>query len=147
MNNKRLYRSCKNRIIGGVAGGLAEYLDVDVNLVRLITLLIILSGAGLVAYIVAWILIPIDPECEEKRDGVDEIKESVEQMANEFKKAFKETKTKKRGESTNWFGWILIVLGAFFLLESIVGFNIWTHFWPVVIILLGFALIARGFEK
>lgn len=57
--NKKLYRSKKNRIIGGVCGGIAEYLDTDPTIVRLIWIFgSLLWGAGIIAYILAWIIIP-----------------------------------------------------------------------------------------
>ncbi len=56
---KRLYRSKKNRIIGGVCGGIAEYVNTDPTLIRLLWVLAtLLWGAGLFAYIIAWIIIP-----------------------------------------------------------------------------------------
>ncbi len=60
----KLYRSKKNRIIAGVCGGIGEYFKVDPTLIRLLWLLfsIVSAGAGgLVAYIVAWIIIPEEP--------------------------------------------------------------------------------------
>jgi len=59
---KKLYRSEKDHMIAGVCGGIAEYFDVDSTLVRLLTgLSVILGGAGVVAYIIAWIIIPKNP--------------------------------------------------------------------------------------
>lgn len=56
---KKLYRSSTNKVIAGVCGGLGEYLNVDPVIVRLIWILtIFFGGAGLVAYILAWIIIP-----------------------------------------------------------------------------------------
>jgi phage shock protein PspC (stress-responsive transcriptional regulator) len=56
---KRLYRSEKNRIIGGVCGGIGEYLDADPTLVRLIWVLgSLVWGMGIILYILAWIIIP-----------------------------------------------------------------------------------------
>ena len=58
----KLYRSKKNKIIAGVCGGIGEYFKIDPTLVRLLWLLVSLSGgAGLVAYIIAWIIIPEEP--------------------------------------------------------------------------------------
>jgi len=60
---KKLYRSRNNRLIAGVCGGLAEYFDIDLIIVRLITLILVLSfGAGLIAYIIAWIVVPEEPD-------------------------------------------------------------------------------------
>lgn len=59
---KRLYRSKTNKIIAGVCGGIAEYLNIDPTIVRLLWLLLSLSGgAGVVAYIIAWAIIPEEP--------------------------------------------------------------------------------------
>jgi phage shock protein C len=59
---KRLYRSGKDRMLGGVCGGLAEYLNVDPTLVRLAWVLFTLAfGSGLLAYIIAWLIIPRNP--------------------------------------------------------------------------------------
>lgn len=58
-NTKQLRRSRRNRSIAGVCAGLADYLEVDVTLVRIITLCLMLFGAmSLWVYIIAWMLIP-----------------------------------------------------------------------------------------
>ena len=60
---KRLFRSKKNRMIAGVCGGIGEYFDVDPTLIRLLWALITLFtiGTGIIAYIIAWIIIPEKP--------------------------------------------------------------------------------------
>ena len=59
---KRVYRSKKNKILAGVCGGIAEYFDVDPVLVRLLLVLLVLMGfAGIILYLVAWLLIPENP--------------------------------------------------------------------------------------
>ena len=57
---KRLYRSKKNRVIAGVCGGIGEYLNVDPTIIRLlwVFLTLISFGAGLIAYALAWIVMP-----------------------------------------------------------------------------------------
>ncbi|MEM7825225.1 MAG: PspC domain-containing protein [Candidatus Aenigmatarchaeota archaeon] len=56
---KKLYRSRKNRIIAGVCGGLGEYFEIDPVLVRLLWILFTAAfGSGILAYIIAWIIIP-----------------------------------------------------------------------------------------
>ncbi|MGI6621297.1 MAG: PspC domain-containing protein [Bacillota bacterium] len=60
---KKLYRSRRLRVIGGVAGGLSEYFDLDVTLVRLaIALLTVITPNIILAYILAWIIIPEAPK-------------------------------------------------------------------------------------
>lgn len=62
MTEQKLFRSQNERIIGGVCGGLAPYLKVDVTLIRLaFVLLFILGGHGLLLYLVLWIIMPVDP--------------------------------------------------------------------------------------
>lgn len=59
---KRLYRSRSDRMIAGVAGGLAQYLNVDPTLVRLgFVVLSLAGGPGLLLYIVMWIVVPEEP--------------------------------------------------------------------------------------
>jgi phage shock protein C len=57
---RRLVRSRDDRWLAGVCGGVAEYAGVDANLVRLVVVLGTIFGFGslLVAYIVAWLLMP-----------------------------------------------------------------------------------------
>ena len=60
---KRLYRSGKEKIIGGVCGGLGDYFAVDPTLIRLLWVIFILAfGTGLLAYLIAWIIIPKNPK-------------------------------------------------------------------------------------
>ncbi len=64
MEVKRLYRSRKERMLAGVCGGLAEYLNTDPTLIRvLFALLALFTGGfgGLLAYIVLVIIIPEEP--------------------------------------------------------------------------------------
>ena len=58
--NKKLYRSSTDKKIAGVCGGIAEYMNVDSTIVRLIAVLLVFGcGSGLLAYIVAALIIPI----------------------------------------------------------------------------------------
>lgn len=61
---KRLLRSATDRKISGVCGGLAEYLDVDSTVVRLVwVLVVVFTGIfpGVIAYLLAWIIMPEAP--------------------------------------------------------------------------------------
>ncbi len=60
---RRLYRSATDRKLGGVCGGIGEYFEVDPTIIRVLFFLaMITGGVGLVAYLVAWIVIPLGPE-------------------------------------------------------------------------------------
>ena len=58
MQNKTLYRSKTNKILMGVCGGLGEYTGIDANIWRIIA---VVSGVGIIAYIIAGLIIPEDP--------------------------------------------------------------------------------------
>ncbi|HHV71662.1 MAG TPA: PspC domain-containing protein [Clostridia bacterium] len=61
--NKKLYRSERNRKIGGVCGGLAEYLGIDATIIRLIwAICIFVYGGGLLIYLICWLIIPKESE-------------------------------------------------------------------------------------
>lgn len=60
---KKLYRSGRNKVVAGICGGLAEYLGVDPTVIRLIWLLsFVIGGAGFVAYLFAWLIMPKNPK-------------------------------------------------------------------------------------
>ena len=72
MNEKRLYKSATDKKLDGVCAGLAEYFEIDPTIVRLVwALAVIFAGVGLIAYIVAAIVMPRKPEepqAEEKHE-------------------------------------------------------------------------------
>jgi phage shock protein PspC (stress-responsive transcriptional regulator) len=60
--SKRLYRSKTDRKIAGVCGGLAQYFDIDPTIIRVIAVVsIFFTGAGIIAYIVLALVVPIEP--------------------------------------------------------------------------------------
>ena len=62
MNEKKLYKSATDKKIAGVCGGIAEYFDVDATLIRLAWVLFsLLGGSGLLAYIIAALIMPEQP--------------------------------------------------------------------------------------
>jgi phage shock protein C len=59
---KRLYRSRKNQVIGGVAAGVAEYFDIDPTIVRIAWALLGMAwGTGVLVYLIGWLVIPLNP--------------------------------------------------------------------------------------
>lgn len=62
MNGKKLYRNTENKMLAGVCSGIADYFDIDPTLVRLGWVLFsLLGGSGLLAYIIAAIIMPDRP--------------------------------------------------------------------------------------
>jgi phage shock protein C len=59
---KRLYRSRSQRMIAGVSGGLGDYLNIDATVIRLIFVIAALwGGAGIIVYLVMWLMVPEEP--------------------------------------------------------------------------------------
>ncbi len=139
---KKLYRSRKDRIIGGVCGGIANYFDIDPTLVRLAFLLILLArGAGLLAYVIAWIIIPEKPESFYDENGkevdVVDIKEDKDEDNNDgYEKVI--------SDKQRLFGIILVILGGLFLVEIWIPHFYWQRFWPFIIIALGIGILIKG---
>jgi len=60
---KKLYLSNIDRKVGGVCGGLGEYLDVDPTVLRVIFLIsCFLGGLGLIVYLIMWLVVPRNPK-------------------------------------------------------------------------------------
>lgn len=75
---KKLYRSRKNKVIGGVASGLAEYFDIDAAIMRLIfAFLAVVFPTFIIAYILAWIIVPEQPSSHVQAKGTPNIEASA----------------------------------------------------------------------
>jgi phage shock protein C len=91
MKNKKLYRNNEDSVIAGVCGGLADYFEIDVTLVRVIfVLLLIGGGSGFLIYLVLWLITPIKGEKE--TDFKEEAGELLEKTAKKTKTMTKEIK-------------------------------------------------------
>lgn len=60
---KKLYRSRTNKKLFGVCGGIAEYFEIDATVIRLLWVLaVVFAGAGILAYLIAALVMPVAPE-------------------------------------------------------------------------------------
>lgn len=144
--SRRLYRSRTDRMVSGVAGGMASYFDVDPTLVRLLWLVVgFTTGVGFVAYIVAAIVVP--EGSVEAGDGRDVASQVVPAEVRDSPGADepKASSGRARGGDRRLFGGALVVVGAMLLVQ-----NYWRWadmervFWPAVLILAGIGMFARG---
>lgn len=63
MEPKKIYRSRNDKVIAGICGGLGKYLDIDPVIIRVLFIILLLTiGSGILIYLLAWILIPLEPE-------------------------------------------------------------------------------------
>ncbi len=131
--DKKLYRSDTNKVISGVCGGLGDYFDIDPVLVRVIAVILALAHqVTIVAYIVAWIIVP-------KRESLVETPASAEPAKP----------AEPRQYDSSWRkylpGLVLIGIGAILLMRENWYWFDWSEFWPVMLILAGLGLMfCRG---
>ncbi|GAB4116260.1 MAG: PspC domain-containing protein [Candidatus Caldatribacteriota bacterium] len=153
---KKLYRSRKDCMLGGVCGGIAEYFNIDSTLVRLVAVLIVLmGGAGVIAYIIAWIIIPKNPEQEsnpdfEKKEEIkDKITQGAKDMVEEVKERFEKKDIETNSEKNRKIlgGIIIIALGSLFLVNSFFPWVQWGKLWPIILIALGISIMIQAFIK
>jgi len=157
MKNK-LYRSTNDRILGGVCGGIAEYFDIDSILVRLLTILIFfMGGAGIIAYIIGWIIIPQNPNenTEDNSENTcgteEEAKEKIDKSAKRKRVNIKEKKENCSTKKNNGIilGVICILAGLFFLSSTFfpgITWIAWRTFLPLILIITGLVIIIRNMK-
>ncbi len=149
--NKKLYRSNKEKMLGGVAGGLAEYFSIDPTLVRIIFVVSLFAGgAGVLAYIILWIVVPEEPfafaspgsknESSPGEETSSEMKESEQPDPQQYYRAMEEQKHKR----SSILGFILIVVGLLFLLDNFIPRIHFGDFWPLVLVAIGVGLLLNA---
>ena len=142
---KKWYRSRNDKMIGGVAGGIAEYFDIDPVIVRIIfAFTVIIGGSGLLAYILLWIIIPEVPFTIENDSNSNPSSTSEQRTTSEDDEVDKEQVTKNRTRTTYIFGGMLVVLGVILLFNNLFSFVV---FWPLIFIALGIALLLKTRNK
>lgn len=144
MSEKPLYRAGENRIIAGICGGLADYLGIDPAIMRLIAVLsIFAAGAGLWAYLVAWMIIPENPKDRRSDLNMSE--------KGEIKKKKKDWHIVSEGFKiygrSAIFGLILMIIGVIFLANNFFPELRLDKYWPIIPIGLGVTLIFSSHKK
>jgi len=139
MGTKRLYRSNTDRVIGGVAAGLATYFKMDPLLVRLLFVFFTIFGGGaVIIYIVLWIVTPDDP------DTINQTYKP-EDMESQEKPQKPNPESRNRGNLIG--GLVLIALGAIFLADQFIPRIDFGDLWPVILIVIGIALLINAFGR
>lgn len=141
--NRRLTRSRTDTILGGVAAGLADYLNTDPALVRIAWAILVplTGGAALLAYVVGWIVIPEAPT---------EPAEGEAPVASEPGDA-----TRPAGPRAEWrrdmegragivVGVGLVILGAWFLAREYLPQVNWNLIWPLVLVGIGVLILVNA---
>lgn len=155
----RLYRSTTSRVFGGVAGGIAEYFDVDPILIRLLFAIIAFAGGGgVLVYIILWIAIPPrpvfppnfqmggDPASPPPPPGSFDATAGSSQsyQAEPANAPFMNREKSNRGGLIG--GLVLITLGAIFLADKLIPRINFGDIWPLILVVVGAVLIATNFS-
>lgn len=139
---RRLYRSRKNRIIAGVAGGLGEYFNIDPVFVRVVFVVATLAGAaGLLAYIILWVVIPKEHFLTEPITSTKEGAADMQEKNQNFEHRYQ----KRRGSVLG--GVILIVLGGLFLADNYLPHFSFSDTWPLILVAIGAGLILNSIRR
>lgn len=95
----RILRRGRSRMIGGVCSGLAEYFNFDVAIVRvLFVVLVFASGAGILLYLVLWLLMP-EAEAPPTQEGMDKIRTGLKSMGADINRISTEFKKPASGST------------------------------------------------
>jgi phage shock protein PspC (stress-responsive transcriptional regulator) len=149
----RLYRSQTDRMLGGVCGGLAKYLQIDVTLVRLFFIVFtLLGGIGPIIYIILWIVVDDESKINVVEGGSkplsgEEFKDRAETVRDEFVSAVRQPNTK----SVRFIGIALILGGLYIFLQQMhIPWLRWLNsgvVLAVLVVLAGVALLIHATRK
>lgn len=122
MESRRLYRSRTDRVVSGLAGGLAAHLGLDPVLVRIGFVALALAGVGIIAYIIGWIAIPEAPE------------------------GYQPTAPADGGNNARFVaGVVVIAVGVLLLLDQFLPLR--RVLWPLAVISVGALMIVYGARR
>lgn len=163
---ERLYRSRQDQVIGGVAGGVGDALDVDPSIVRVVWVLLALMTGGIAAvvYLVMLIVVPeapegaqstparssgaaIDPASPGSARASDPLDPADTTVPHPLGAAAAPASARRTGHARRngggalVFGVILILVGAYFLVRQYIPAIDLDRFWPVIVIVVGAALV------
>lgn len=152
---RALTRDPRRAVLGGVAAGFGQYLDVDPVLVRLaFVILSFANGIGLLLYLVAWVIVPSEGVTvvpPVPGAGIEGAMAGVRDAAQEAARTIGRA-TDDGGEARLVIGYTLIALGAVLLLHNLdwIQWPRWARFqvlWPLVLVGMGAGLVHRSMRK
>ena len=151
--NRRLYRSRTDSMIGGVAAGLADYLNADPAIVRIVwaILVVVTGGAALIVYIVAWIVVPeetaVTTDAPAAEPATDPVTGEVVAPTGEPATSSASTRPGSSGQAGVVIGIGLVVVGAWFLLREYLPEIDWGLIWPLVLVGIGALVVVTSMRR
>ena len=134
MANNRFYRDSKNKVLGGVCSGLANYFNLDVALLRVLFVVALLFASfGFWLYIILWAVIPIDGQQTETELRSEPVSEVVPAAAT---------------KSTSLIAGIAVMLiGVIFLINNFIPISWVWKLWPLILVAIGVVMIVNASKK
>ncbi len=146
---KRLARSRTDYMIGGVSGGLGKYFNIAPTIVRLVFVLLAVSGgSGVLLYFILWIVMPREDLLESQGPlSGDEFGRRARQMGDEMR----QVASQPNPRTAQFLGIALVVVGLIYLVQALhIPWLDWFNSqiaWPLVLVLAGGLLLVRAFRK
>lgn len=141
---KKLNRLRNDRVLAGVASGLARHFGTDPVFIRVLFIVLALAGgSGVLAYIVLWAIVPEEPyqfqpfSDTTTQNSSGSVNESVEKNMND----------KETNKGSVIAGGVLILLGSLFLAEEFLPSFDFSKFWPLLLIGVGVLLLVNSKSK
>lgn len=138
----RLTRPENGRILGGVCAGVANWIGLDVTLVRIIFLILgFMTGSGLLIYLILWVVIPSSTEIPGNQTDWS-------MRAGQMRDDFIQATSKPNMDALKIFGGVLVALGGFYLMKEIQPeWFYWANksvLWAIALIVIGAVFIFRA---
>lgn len=143
---ERLYRSRTNRIFGGVAAGLGDYLNIDPIIVRVLFVgSIFLSGIGILLYIILWIVVPEENVFASFNTNANQSGQQTDDLKTDdiFSQEYYR---KKSSNGSLVIGIILIIIGLFLLGVEIFSFLNFSDLFAILAVGVGIGLIYNAIK-
>ncbi len=135
-NSNKLYRSSTDKVIGGVAGGLADYFNMDAVIIRILfVLLAIFGGGGVLIYIIMWIAIPAQTQ-------------NYAGIKTEDVVTGQPVDPSRKKNTSLIVGILLIFFGALLLIDRITPYyDLLFNLWPLLLVMAGVFLLVPELIK
>ena len=133
MANNRFYRDSKNKVLGGVCSGLANYFNLDVALLRVLFVVAFLFASfGFWLYIILWIVAPTDGQ-----QTMDQESETKQMPMSESVSA----------TSSLIAGIAVMLIGVIFLINNFIPISWVWKLWPLILVVIGVVMIVNASKK
>jgi len=142
----RLERSTTDKMVAGVCGGIAQYLQIEVTWIRLVlAILAIFGGVGIIAYIVLVIVMPLPGQ----RAVVGGVPGTASDATEPYQTADAVAAPIDTERRRQFAGYALIAVGVIFLLsnQGLFRFLEWKAIWPLALVAIGVLLLAQRLRR